>query len=99
MLSIEEKEVVRGRIEAKPHDLEARVAECRELVRPIAPENAIGCVSRMDAINNKSVNEAALRKAEGHVVGLMRALARLEEEIGLDCARAVVVPSPRGASC
>ena len=31
---------------------------------PIAPENAIGRVSRMDAINNKSVNEAALKKAE-----------------------------------
>lgn len=80
MLSIEEKEAVRARIEAKLHDLEARVTEYRELVRPIAPENAIGRVSRMDAINNKSVNEAALRKAEEHVAGLKRALARLEDD-------------------
>jgi len=36
----------------------------KELTNPIAPENAIGRVSRMDAINNKSVNEAALKKAE-----------------------------------
>jgi len=34
----------------------------KELTKPIAPENAIGRVSRMDAINNKSVNEAALKK-------------------------------------
>ena len=33
----------------------------KELTKPIAPENAIGRVSRMDAINNKSVNEAALK--------------------------------------
>ena len=31
------------------------------LCKPISPENAIGRVSRMDAINNKSVVEAALR--------------------------------------
>jgi DnaK suppressor protein len=35
-----------------------------ELCKPIAPENAIGRVSRMDAINNKSVVEAALRQAK-----------------------------------
>ena len=31
------------------------------LCKPIAPENSIGRISRMDAINNKSVVEAALR--------------------------------------
>ena len=40
------------------------IAEYKELSKPIAPENAIGRVSRMDAINNKSVTELALRKAE-----------------------------------
>lgn len=35
-----------------------------ELCRPIAPENSIGRISRMDAINNKSVVEAALREAK-----------------------------------
>ena len=31
------------------------------LCKPISPENSIGRISRMDAINNKSVVEAALR--------------------------------------
>ena len=35
-----------------------------ELCQPIAPENAIGRISRMDAINNKSVVEAALREGK-----------------------------------
>lgn len=44
--------------------LEKRIELYRELTRPVAPDNAIGRVSRMDAINNKSVNDAALREAE-----------------------------------
>ena len=34
-----------------------------KLCKPISPQNSIGRISRMDAINNKSVNEAALREA------------------------------------
>jgi len=33
------------------------------LCKPISPQNSIGRISRMDAINNKSVVEAALRTA------------------------------------
>ena len=40
------------------------INEYKEQAKPIAPENAIGRVSRMDAINNKSIIEAALRKSE-----------------------------------
>ena len=42
----------------------ASIKHYKMLTKPIAPENAIGRISRMDAINNKSVNEAALIKAE-----------------------------------
>ncbi len=38
--------------------------EYKQLTKPIKPENSIGRVSRMDAINNKSVIEAALRNLE-----------------------------------
>ena len=41
----------------------AKILEYTDLSKPIAPENAIGRVSRMDAINNKSFVEAALREA------------------------------------
>ena len=40
------------------------IIELKELTSPIAPDCAIGRISRMDAINNKTINEAALRKAE-----------------------------------
>lgn len=66
---------------------EEKAKELRELTKPIAPENAIGRVSRMDAINNKSINEAALRNTETKVTKLKIALERINDEgFGL-CAR------------
>jgi RNA polymerase-binding transcription factor len=59
----------------------------KELTKPIAPENAIGRISRMDAINNKSVNEAALKKAELKLNNLTIALANINDpDFGL-CAK------------
>ena len=46
----------------------------------LLPENAIGRVSRMDAINNRSVNEAALRQVEKQLAGLERAMGRLNND-------------------
>lgn len=55
---------------------EIQIKNYRELTKPISPENAIGRISRMDAINNKSVNEAALRKAEEKLHNLKRVLEK-----------------------
>ena len=43
---------------------EKSIKEFKEVTKPIAPDVAIGRVSRMDAINNKSVAEAGLRQAQ-----------------------------------
>jgi DnaK suppressor protein len=68
--------------EAIAHAIEAaetRVTELAELTAPIAPENAIGRVSRMDAINNRSINEAALRAERQKLEQLRRASSRLHD--------------------
>ena len=56
---------------------EKKVAQYEDMSQPIAPDNAIGRVSRMDAINNKGVMEAALRKARERLAGLKRHLDKL----------------------
>jgi len=63
------------------------VSKYRDLTKPIAPENAIGRVSRMDAINNRSVNEAALRTAEIKLKNLEIALGRVDDPDFGYCAR------------
>jgi len=63
------------------------IANLKELTKPIAPENAIGRVSRMDAINNKSVNDAALQKSKQKLKNLQISLSNLHDpEFGI-CAK------------
>jgi DnaK suppressor protein len=48
------------------------IVEYKEMTEPVAPDDAIGRISRMDAINNKSVTEASLRQAEEKLRNLQR---------------------------
>ncbi len=59
--------------------LEADISALRELTKPISPENAIGRISRMDAINNKSINDASLRQAEERKKKLIIALDKIDQ--------------------
>ena len=60
----EDKQDIKKRILEELKKTEELILDYKESTKPISPENAIGRVSRMDAINNKSVVQAALRKAE-----------------------------------
>ena len=63
------------------------IVELKELTSPISPDCAIGRISRMDAINNKTINEDALRKAENKLKGLTITLQNMDDpDFGL-CAR------------
>ena len=50
------------------------------LVQPIEPDNSIGRISRMDAINNKSINDRMLRKAQEKLKYLKLNLKSLKNE-------------------
>lgn len=54
---------------------EKLVQEYREMSAPVAPDDAIGRITRMDAINNKSVTEASLRQAEQKLSSLKKVLS------------------------
>jgi DnaK suppressor protein len=56
------------------------IEEYQELTKPVAPDVAIGRISRMDAINNKSITEAALRQSEEKLVNLQRVLSKIDEK-------------------
>lgn len=73
---------------------EKSILEYRDLTKPIAPDVSIGRVSRMDAINNKSVNEASLRQAEIKLGNLKRVLDRFGTEdfgVCLKCKQSIPV--------
>ena len=65
-----------------------------ELIKPIPPDNAIGRLSRMEAINSKSVNEAALGNAKVRMGKLKWALYQVHEpEFGLciECGESIPI--------
>ena len=76
----DERDQIEARARRKLLDLEERIEECKDLTKPIPPSEAIGRVSRMDAINNRSVNEAALRQLERDKAMLLSALDRLHQD-------------------
>ncbi|MFC2152034.1 TraR/DksA family transcriptional regulator [Bacteroidota bacterium] len=78
---------IKDKIVSEIKKTEKSVHEYREITKPIAPENAIGRVSRMDAINNKSVAEAALRKAEDKLIKLKYMLTQINEKDFGICAK------------
>jgi len=71
---------VKEKIVSEIEKTEKSILEYKEITKPIAPENAIGRISRMDAINNKSVAEAALREAEGKLSKLKYVLGQVDED-------------------
>ncbi len=56
---------------------EQTIEDYKEMTKPVSPDDAIGRISRMDAINNKSVTESALRQAEDKLRNLQSVLNRV----------------------
>ncbi len=80
-------EQIKNVISAEIDKTTKRISEYKELIKPTAPDCAIGRVSRMDAINNNSINEAALRKNEEKLKALNYMLSKVnDDDFGL-CER------------
>lgn len=74
-----EKLEIEAILKSSIEETRADLLKLKELTKPIAPDNAIGRLSRMEAINEKSVNEKAVANAENKVQSLEEALHRLEK--------------------
>jgi DnaK suppressor protein len=74
----EEKGALEAHIRDKIEALRKDILSYRELTNPIPPDNAIGRLTRMEAIASKSINEAALRKAEFTLSKLERVLRTMD---------------------
>jgi len=79
-MNTEDKEKIHSMLLLEKGKSEAKIIILKELSKPIPPEDSIGRVSRMDAINNKSINEAALRTSESKLRNINLALERINED-------------------
>jgi DnaK suppressor protein len=73
------KQEIKHKIETEIVKTQKAIIEYTEMSQPIAPENAIGRISRMDAINNKSISEAALHKSKEKYDKLKYMLSKIDD--------------------
>jgi DnaK suppressor protein len=86
---------IRNKINGEIEKTEKTIIMYKEMAQPIGPENAIGRISRMDAINNKSVTDAALSQAEEK----LHKLNYMKTQVGKEgfgscrkCRKAIPIP-------
>ena len=68
------KKQILKEIEVQKHLIESFT----ETSKPVSPDNAIGRLTRMEAINSQNISEASLKSAQAKLVNLEKALSRLE---------------------
>ncbi len=91
----QERTDLKKRIAEETKKLERNIADLEIETAPVSPDNAIGRVSRIDAIQNKSVNEAALLTARNKLVKLNTALTKIDDPrfgICSRCGKPIAVP-------
>jgi DnaK suppressor protein len=99
-----ERERLRGIIKQQIDILQQDIANLELLVTPIAPDVAIGRLSRMEAIAEKGVNQTKLHQSRQKLANLKQTLPRLDSpEYGvcevcdspIPLARLVLMPDTR----
>ena len=65
-------------------ELEETIEQLKESAKPVSPDNAIGRLSRMEAMSEQNIKMANLKQAQARLVGLKGALKRVDtEDFGL----------------
>ncbi len=100
----ENKILIEKKIAEEISETTFKIRDYKKLNEPMAPDNAIGRVSRMDAINNRSVLHSALKKAELKLKKLkivQKEIQKKEFGLCINCkkeipvARLIIVPESK----
>ena len=76
--------------------IKVNIQSLEESSKPVSPDNAIGRLTRMDAINAKSIHEASLNSARIRLSKLERALRKIHDpDFGICMQGEESIPSGR----
>lgn len=76
----EDKRRIQSKIESAITQLHQDLPQLEAQARPVAPDEAIGRLTRMEAINSRSIAEANLRNARQKLARLKIMLAKIDSE-------------------
>ena len=88
-----DKKKLASQIKEKIETVKDDIVSYEKLTQPVAPDVAIGRLTRMDAIGNKAINEAALREAQNTLAKLEWAL-KIIDQPGFGMCRECEKPIP-----
>ena len=77
MLNKTDRDDLRLHIENELEKVKGDIVSLKEQAGPVEPDNAIGRISRMDAIGARKISEAKLRDAKSRLVLLPRKPSRV----------------------
>jgi len=86
-MTAEEKVLLKETVNEKIEMLEKELEMMSDAVQPIAPDDSIGRVSRMDAINNQAVAKAAYNDKQTLLSRLKLSLTVIDKENYGSCAK------------
>ena len=75
----EERQELKRNIEEAIEAQQTLIASLAETSKPVAPDNAIGRLSRMEALNDRAVSEASLNAARHKLSRLETALGKVDQ--------------------
>lgn len=56
------------------------IEDLQDQIKPISPDSAIGRISRMDAIEQQSVNQVKLNTQQAHLIELTQTIQRMKND-------------------
>jgi DnaK suppressor protein len=86
-MTIEERKELKTKLIVLINKTEEEIESFKDMIKPISPENSLGRISRMDAINNKSVAEAAMRNKQKKLTQMKIALDKIDDESFGQCSQ------------
>lgn len=96
-----EKRQLHEKISLEIPATEEKIAALLELTKPVSPDNALGRLTRLDAIGSKSIKEAALNQAKDRLNKLRYTKANIDKpgfdictecDVNIPFARILIMP-------
>lgn len=73
------KAELRTRIEQELKDLQQSISSLEDQTKPVAPDQSLGRLTRLDNMNNQAVARDSLSKARMRMLKLQRALEHMDD--------------------
>ena len=80
MLTTEQQQQIREKIEVEIATLERELVHLSEAAKPVSPDNAIGRLSRQEAMQDQQIQLASLNASKTRLSRLQRALGCIDDE-------------------